>query len=114
MIAVVLAWAATTKIQPGAAPVFDGPRTPRWLARASSPTLALIELAIATLVLVPATAVAGGACAVALGGIFTVYTARWNPFNATDPGTWPVGRVVRCAVRETSTCAAVRRGTVLE
>ena len=99
MIAVVLAWAATTKIQLGAAPVLDAPRTTRWLARASSPTLALIEIAIPTLVLVPATAAAGGACAVALGGIFTVYTARWNPFNATDLGTRPVGRVVRFADR---------------
>jgi len=78
MIAVVLAWAATTKIQPGAAPVLDAPRTPRWLARASSPALALIEIAIATLVLVPATAAIGGVCAAVLGGIFTVVlAARW-------------------------------------
>ncbi|MFZ4756423.1 MAG: TolB family protein [Miltoncostaeaceae bacterium] len=29
----------------------------------------------------------------------TVYTTRWNPFNATDLGTQPIGRVVQYAVR---------------
>jgi hypothetical protein len=77
-VAATFAWAAFAKLRGPSAPVISGAHVPRAISQRSPQILAVAEGAIAVLVIVPATHVAGGVATALLGAIFVgVLVVRW-------------------------------------